>query len=434
MLRISTFTRVVLVVLSVLLVASVKAEVPREPDPIPGKSNYVVIGAFAFIRNAERFTAFAREKKDYDAKFAINPLRNLYYVYMFSSDSREEAVEVVLKVREDHPDLWDAWVFSGSLGALEEGEVMTPSIASGEYTEEENAEWERTIAQYSSDDEGEEVSEDGSPSRQEVLEAARRSASVDAEEVRPEISKPVTLEPKEGHYYLYFNTINKKTMKEVKGRVRMIDPVRHKELDLAESHQIVEVKDPNNGNTTLTTATQIFGFQPIDYTFSLEHPVTDSTSAYIETIGDSIILNYELERFKKGDILVMYNVYFFKDAAVMKPESQYELMSLLDMLQENDNLKVRIHGHTNGNASGKIIHLGEDENFFSLRADQEEGKGSAKKLSTYRAETIQKWLEAQGIKEDRMSIKGWGGKKMIYEKHDTQAHKNVRVEIEIVED
>jgi outer membrane protein OmpA-like peptidoglycan-associated protein len=104
------------------------------------------------------------------------------------------------------------------------------------------------------------------------------------------------------------------------------------------------------------------------------------------------------------------------------------------MLQENEKLEVRIHGHTNGNSRGKIIHLDEEQNFFSLQADQEEDQGSAKKLSLYRAETIQKWLVEQGVSENRMSIKGWGGKKMIYDKHDTQAHKNVRVEIEIVED
>ncbi len=422
MLRVSTLTRLVLVLLAVLMVVSLRAERPADPDPMPGKSNYVVIGAFAFIRNAERFTAFAREQKDYDAKFAINPLRNLYYVYMFSSEQREDAVEVVLKVRDDHPDLWDAWVFSGSLGALDEKELQTPAI-SEQYTDEENAEWERTIAQYQQTADQEIVSALGSgPIMKED------SAETPSE---PEVQN---LEPKEGYFYLYFNTINKKTMKEVKGRVRIIDGRRHKEMDVAPSHEIVEVRDPNNGNESVIATPQIFGFKPIERSFSLSNPLTDSTEQFIETIGDSIILDYELERFKKGDVLVMYNVYFYKDAAVMKPESKYELMSLLDMLQENKKLEVRIHGHTNGNSSGKIIHLDEDENFFSLRADQEEDHGSAKKLSLYRAETIQKWLIDQGISENRMSIKGWGGKKMIYDKHDTQAHKNVRVEIEIVED
>ncbi len=429
MLRITTFTRFVMIFMASIITITGNAIPDTDPEPVPGNSNYVVIGAFAFIRNAERFTKFAQEQKDYDAKFAINPLRNLYYVYMYSSDERKDAVDVVLKVRADHPDLWDAWVFSGSLGALEEGDVVTPELSDNEeYTEAENAEWEAIMAErQAATEEAPEV---------EVPENEALTVEVETEEtseIEPE--KPANLEPKEGFYYLYFNTINKKTMKEVKGRVRVIDAERFKELQIVESQELVELKDPNNGTNRLKAATQIFGFKEVEHTINLDQPLTDSTSSFVEMIGDSIVLDFELERFKKGDILVMYNVYFFKDAAVMKPESKYELLSLLDMLEENDKLKVRIHGHTNGNAKGKIIHLDDEEkNFFSLRADQEEDFGSAKQLSTYRAETIQDWLIAQGIPAERMSIKGWGGKKMIYDKHDTQAHKNVRVEIEIVED
>ncbi|MCA6075464.1 OmpA family protein [Fulvivirga sedimenti] len=432
MLRITTFTRVVMIFMASLITITGNSVPDRDPDPIPGNSNYVVIGAFAFIRNAERFTKYAQEEKDFDAKFAINPLRNLYYVYMYSSDERKDAVDVVLKVRADHPDLWDAWVFSGSLGALDEGEMVTPVLSESnepqEYTEAENAEWEAMMS------EREAVVEQAQEEMAPVNEALAVSAEVEETPV-VEPEKPANLEPKEGYYYLYFNTINKKTMKEVKGRVRVIDAERFKELEIVESQELIELKDPNNGTNRLKAATQIFGFKEVDHVINLDQPLTDSTASFVKVVGDSIIMDFELERFKKGDILVMYNVYFFKDAAVMKPESKYELLSLLDMLEENDKLKVRIHGHTNGNAKGKIIHLDDEEkNFFSLRADQEEDFGSAKALSTYRAETIQDWLISEGIPADRMSIKGWGGKKMIYDKHDTQAHKNVRVEIEIVED
>ena len=405
---------------------------PEPGDPAPGKSNYVVIGAFSYIKNAERFARFARDTKDMPAEFALRKSRNLYYVYMFSSDSWDEAVEKVLQVRDENPDLWDAWVFAGSFDEEEtEGpeeiveSVEVISVASGEETgEEENAEEAVEVIAAETLDSGD----------TEVVAKASGTADEALSEEVVEEAPPANLEPKEGYYYLYFNTINKKTMKEVRGRVRIIDPERAKELSLEESHQLVELKDPNNGTRRVKASTQIFGFKEVQHMIDLDEPLTDSTSAFVDIVGDSIILDFELERFKKGDVLIMYNVYFFKDAAVMKPESKYELVSLLDMLQENPKLEVRIHGHTNGNASGKIIHLDEEKNYFSLRADQEEDYGSAKKLSQYRAETIQAWLVDQGISQDRMSVKGWGGKKMIYGKHDTQAHKNVRVEIEIVED
>jgi outer membrane protein OmpA-like peptidoglycan-associated protein len=386
-------------------------------DPAPASTNYVVIGAFSFVKNAERFAKFAKTSKNMDAAFAMNPDRNLYYVYMFTSDNVDEAIEKVLKVREEHPDLWDAWVFTGNLGALsettpEKNVVISPAEIS-EPAEESVIE---------------------TPVTQEEIIVEESLEEPPVEIVEEVMEEPANIEAKEGYYYMYFNTINKKTMKEVRGRVRLIDPERAKELSLEESHQIVEVKDPQNGTKRIKASTQIFGFKEVQHLINLDEPVNDSTSSFVDVVGDSIILDFELERFKKGDVLVMYNVYFFKDAAVMKPESKYELLSLLDMLEENDKLKVRIHGHTNGNASGKIVHLDEEKNYFSLVAEQEEDFGSAKKLSQFRAETIQAWLVDQGVNPERMSVRGWGGKKMIYDKHDTQAHKNVRVEIEIIED
>lgn len=420
------FFKLVLPVICLVSFASLAGN--GSTDPFPGKSNYVVIGAFSYVKNAERFTKFARSSKDMQAEFALRPERNLYYVYVYMSDNWDDAVAEVLKVREEHPELWDAWIFSGTLGEVTgESPEELPVEAVAEIAQ---AEQEEPIAS----EEPEMIEEEIVAVAAVTQDAAEEEIEIVPETEVVEEEAPANIEAKEGYYYLYFNTINKKTMKEVRGRVRVIDPERSKELSMEESHKVVELKDPDNGTRRIKASTQIFGFKEVQHIVDLDAPLNDSTSTYTDVVGDSIILDFELERFKKGDVLVMYNVYFFKDAAVMKPESKYELISLLDMLQENDKLEVRIHGHTNGNASGKIVHLDEEKNFFSLVAEQEEDYGSAKKLSQFRAETIQAWLIDQGISPDRMSVKGWGGKKMIYGKHDTQAHKNVRVEIEIVED
>ncbi len=94
---------------------------------------------------------------------------------------------------------------------------------------------------------------------------------------------------------------------------------------------------------------------------------------------NKITVPFELVRLKKGDFAIMYNVYFYKDAGVMRPESRYEVTSLLEMLQENPKYKIKIHGHTNGNAAGKIISMGDSESFFALK-DTKEGFGSAKRI------------------------------------------------------
>ncbi|ELR72140.1 outer membrane protein, OmpA family [Fulvivirga imtechensis AK7] len=375
-------------------------------EPESKEASYVVIGAFAYHNNAIRFTAYARSKA-LNASYAINPNRNLYYVYIFESDDVHNAIREVHKIRSIS-EFRDAWVYTGVLG--EAGK--SPEVVATEVIEKVEEDITDDVVVE------ETVSEVNEPAPSDSVDAA-----------------PANLEKEEGFHYLYFNTINVKNYKEVKGRIKVIDPERAKELSSEKSHELVKLRDPKNGTGRVKLSTDIFGFREVQHVIDLDDPVTDTTKAFVDMIGDSIIVNFELQRFKKGDVLVMYNVYFFIDAAIMKPESIYELNSLLDMLRENERLKVRIHGHTNGNSHGKIIYLNkEDKNFFSLDAAHHESTGSAKKLSLQRSYTIQHWLIEQGIKEERMEIKGWGGKKMLYDKHDPQAHKNVRVEIEIVED
>ena len=62
-----------------------------------------------------------------------------------------------------------------------------------------------------------------------------------------------------------------------------------------------------------------------------------------------------------------------------------------------------------------------------------ENSGTAKELSLQRAHVIKDYLITFGIAEDRMEVIGWGGKKPIYDKMDKLAIKNVRVEIEILD-
>ncbi|UII32881.1 OmpA family protein [Fulvivirga ulvae] len=389
-------------------------------EPNSAQTSYVVIGAFAYQNNAIRFTAYAREQS-LDANYALNPDRNLYYVYVFSSPNVTEAIQEVRRVRAI-AGFGDAWVYQGSLG---ESTISTPTVKT--YQEEDI---EQIDEAYEPEETGAEPSEE-----EEFLE---QEEELVMEESEPEIAEEVSenrIDKREGYYYLYFNAINKKTLKEVKGNIKILDLERIKEIGQGKTHEIVELRDPNNGTRRIKLISDIFGFREIQHEVDLDDPVNDTTKAYTSVVGDSIIVDFELQRFKKGDVIVMYNVYFFIDAAIMKPESVYELNSFLDMLTENQNLKVMIHGHTNGNSHGKIIHLNpDDKNFFNINANHQETVGSAKKLSLFRAEAIKEWMLQQGISEDRIEVKGWGGKRMLYDKFDPLAHKNVRVEVEILAD
>ena len=214
----------------------------------------------------------------------------------------------------------------------------------------------------------------------------------------------------------------------------MIDPVRLKQMSIEKANKRTTIPDPNNQSESIEVIANIFGYKKVQHDFKMSEPFDSLAANFLHFKGDVLMVDFPLTRYETGDVGTMFNVYFYKDAAVMKSDSKYELKELLVMLQENLNYRIKIHGHTNGNAPGKIIKLEEGAtNFFSLEGTKE-GFGSSKELSLQRAELIKSYLVENGVDADRMEVKGWGGKKSIYDKFDRRALKNVRVEIEITAD
>ena len=237
-----------------------------------------------------------------------------------------------------------------------------------------------------------------------------------------------------GKYKLFFNTYYVVNYKEIPGFVDIVNPRTLRLLRQTKSQQLVRIDDPNNGDHSVQLIANTFGYKKVQHDIKLDEPFNEINEEFFYFMGDTLVADFPLQRYDKGDIATMYNVFFFKDAVVMKPISKFELGSLVDMLKENDELRIKIHGHTNGNARGKIIMLEEgSEEFFTLDQELKERSGSAKELSLQRAEVIKDYLISYGIAEDRMEVIGWGGKKPIYDKYDKLAIKNVRVEIEILD-
>ena len=386
------------------------------------RRSFVVIAAFNFHHNAKRYTEYI-QGQEMSAAYAFNKDRQLYYVYALMSEEDRKAKDLVWKLRENH-DFNDAWVFRGRLVENEKvAELIKVDIPA-------------TSTKMASDKSVPE-SNSGSTAQSLVDSSTKNQLTQHSERVASPALRKVAARKEpliKEQYKLYINTINAKKFKEVRGLMEIRDHQRDKKVKAVNSHQLFGVNDPKNGNHTIKVVSRIFGYRPAEHVINLEQPVNDSTTAFVETIGDSIIVHFDLERLRKGEIAVMWNVLFFKDAAIMRPESKAEVNSLLAMLKENDRLKIKIHGHTNGNSHGQLLHLNlEDKDFFSLSGNHMEDIGSAKKLSEYRGYTIQYYLMDQGIDESRMEVIGWGGKKMIFDKHDPQARKNVRVEIEITD-
>ena len=383
-------------------------EVPELSD-----GTYAVVGAFRVYNNALNFMERLRSL-GYEPKYALRPSNRLYHVYLPFQGSGVSAARVLINELRKKPEFYDAWVLVYRDGKkdLDESETETP---------------DELIAQLPAElpliSPEAEVADPSDPGESPPVEQPEMEGELVTMSMR-EKKKPVPV---------LFNAVNARTLREVQGYITLVDAERDKAMRQVGANMVHMVEAPDTETERMLAIADVFGFQKQQVEFTPKDPLSSPDAEVIRKSGDTVFVSYELSRYPVGSIITMYNVYFFNDASVMRPESRFELNSLLDMLKENPNLKIRIHGHTNSNEAGKIIRLKEDDyNFFEVTGNNIDETGSAKKLSMERAKIIRKWLTQQGISESRMNLKAWGGKRMLYDKNDPLARRNVRVDIEIL--
>ncbi|NBP68141.1 MAG: OmpA family protein, partial [Cytophagia bacterium] len=226
-----------------------------------------------------------------------------------------------------------------------------------------------------------------------------------------------------------FNAANNRI---IDGDVQVIDTDRGKLLKTVKGNEYLTLPDPKNESGKVSLICDVFGYRKLQLEINYRNPQADTTLAHVDMMGLSFVVSFDLVRYIKGDIRTLSHVYFFNDAAIMIPESRYEVNQLLQMMNESKAMKIRLHGHTNGHYHGKIIKMGPEKSFFAVGKDAISTVGSAKDLSYERAEVIREYLIANGIAADRVEVKGWGGKKPLYDKHSANARRNVRVEVEVL--
>ncbi len=406
-------------------------------DSLNTYPNYVVIGAFAIHKNAVDFTKDAN-RHSFPARFEMNFNRNLYYVYVLATDDRQNAIDEALRHRAE-TKYFDTWVYSGpfqkvtTVARIQREIDVNPETGSEIlHVKDENtaggppvvaslsgnwsvADERRTAAGSLSDIPV--VAEDTTPA---VLPAS--------DDQSPERIPIESLTAKElADQNFFFHLFRADNGDSIAGEVEAIDFERSRKMASYKANKPVHVIMASTKSGKISFVCQVFGYRKQQIEFD---PASLSPDFYLDD-SNSLIIPFELIRLQKGDIAIMYNVFFFKDAAVMRPESRYEVNNLLDLLVENPSYEIVIHGHTNGNAAGRIIRMNTPDNFYSLTGTKQ-GFGSAKQLSEERAVVIRDYLISSGISADRMHIKAWGGKKPIYDKHSPHANENVRVEVEIL--
>lgn len=345
---------------------------------------YIVVGTFRNEQNARAYRQ-SLAAKGLPASVRKDSASGLHYVHVGRTAKKGDAVGRVLSLRQN-PGFRDAWVKPFGITL----EVVLASTAPYAMTE---------IA-----------------SRDTTFERP------------PEAPTEFVISNTELFLQLY-NAANDKL---IDGTVEIIDTERSRLIEKVKGNTYYVLPDPKSKAKRITLIGNVFGYRKVQNEISYPIAPSDSLNPNMELVGTIVMLRFDMVRYSKGDINVLYNVYFFNDAAIMQPESKYELNNLLDMMQENDRVKIRLHGHSNGNSSGKILSVGEEKNLFSL-TNAKEGFGSAKELSFKRAEVIKEFLVASGIKPERIEVKSWGGKRPLYDKNSVNARRNVRVEVEILE-
>ncbi len=384
------------------------------------KGYYIVVAAYR-IGQEKYMDAYVAKLNGtgLHTKYGYDFGRKFYYIYLDYYTDFDESIQEMLKSRKEG-GFTDAWVRIMKEGYTSPGSEIKPveGVKPKEVINKDVAVAEIVFEEPKAEAKDEIVSE---PVVVNVPEPVKE----------PEASKePVPLKEAQVLFYL-FNPTNSEP---IEGDVDVVDGDVSRLIKKVKAHEVIPMIDPKNKTGKVTLIGSSFGYRKVQHDFILSEVKPDQLPEHIEWRDNHYIIKFDLARLHRGDIETLYNVYFFNDAAVMLPESKYELDRLLDFMNADPNYKIQLHGHTNGNARGKIITMGPSKNFFELTSDVKEGSGTAKDLSYQRAQVIKDWLVSNNISADRITIKAWGGSRMIHDKDSNNARRNVRVEVEVLED
>lgn len=127
----------------------------------------------------------------------------------------------------------------------------------------------------------------------------------------------------------------------------------------------------------------------------------DTLKGYAEINHDLYLVPLEV-----GQSVLLNNLFFERSKAILKPESFPELDRLVTIMKENPNMEIELEGHTDSYGNAELnVQLSED-----------------------RVKTVEKYLVSKGIKEKRITGKGYGGARPIADNsNEVTRKKNRRV-------
>ena len=368
---------------------------------------YLSTGEGYAIRYTKKLKA-----EGFNADYGFTYKKNMYFVYIKHYSEFTAAVNEINSTRKNTP-FDDAWVYAYK-AVKPNKETVTEAVEKMEEVEKV--------------DEVEETLADTTVAVQDTTAVIVKVKTITEEEATSAKEADVSR-------IIYFEAVRARTQEPVDVEVTLFDPYFEKVIATMKSWESKRVSPPDNKENIIRVRTNTIGWKTDAVSFNFKDPVNDSTDYFVKESNDTLILFFDMHRLRRGDVQILFNVYFQSESTIMRPVSKLQLQELWDMLDENSKYRIRLHGHTNGNASGEYTRLGENDTiFFQTSSKHELTNGSAKKLSTDRALTVKKYLMSRGIAADRIDIKGWGGKKQIYDKNSRAALRNIRVEVEVMEE
>jgi outer membrane protein OmpA-like peptidoglycan-associated protein len=387
---------------SVIIKAACIAAILGSPWIASSQQYYVVVGAFAADENASEFKGYL-PGHELDTSYTDSKKGNLLHFYVLKTSDKESAISKTLKLKQEI----DAWSSSGiqpSESRLEgsvSGLVSTASVP--EQTNEVTAEDGATTSE-------------GSAASGAVSAGAATAGKIP----RPPVGK-------------YFNfKIESPEGGPIPAQVHHVDLDKGLELAAYKANTFVDLLKPGHTDEPMAVVCGLFGYKEVHKYIDYTNPSATDEEAFVDSQGVWVI-PYKLERVEKGDVSVMYNVSFYKDAVVMRKDSKPDLEELVKMMHSNPYYEITIHAHCNGKNKREIIALGADRNYFDV-AGSVKLSGSAKDLTVLRAEAIQSYLVDHGVDASRTRIFAWGGSDMLVKSNSAHANLNDRIEIEFTRD
>jgi outer membrane protein OmpA-like peptidoglycan-associated protein len=369
--------------------------------PAIGQKNYyVVVGAFSTEQNVKEFTTHLPSFNP-DTTYAMSDADHTLHLYVLRTTDKDVAVSKTMQMQE----------------ALENRNEVSALGGSYESVSVSNSVEGKSITVRNSSLNRDEISSSEPADAGESNSGGKSQAAIGGTpaKVKGKLFK-FTLSSPEGNL--------------LPDRVHYVDYALEKEYASYETDAYTDMLRPYK-NEEMTLVCGVFGYKQVEKFIDYKNP--SSIEGAYEDENGAWVIPYELKRLEKGDVSVMYNVAFYKDAVVMLPQSETDLKELLNMMIANPGYEITVHGHCNGKHSRRIIAMGSEQAMFDINGSKEI-EGSAKSLSAWRAESVKNYLIQNGIDEKRIKTYAWGGSYMLVDKNSPYAKLNDRIEIEIRKD